>query len=223
MSKQQTEKSFRNLMSKVDDAIYTNKNKNSSNNNQTIETKKSETQNTENKENKQIIENENVVLDKQNIEIIKNKENTVEKSVSMENKNEENLETKRIKYLIEDYLKFNTGTIMKSEKDKMIAGKKFRDILLYSIDNPTKSVLDTVYKFFKTYKNKILVPQLVLPGTLNISSSIAERINCMYTLFMMITGTKQVSINTTTVRMLMGKLPVSKMDAILMYMQQKLK
>ena len=29
MSKQQTEKSFRNLMSKVDDAIYTNKNKNS--------------------------------------------------------------------------------------------------------------------------------------------------------------------------------------------------
>ena len=212
-------KSISQLMSQVDTAVKSNNN----NNNNTDKVPQVKVISTPNKV--EDIQNTVSQTDSQGYEVVKPSTAAVDNFMKKESttKNTIDMNVSRMQTLIDDYVKFNTGTIMKSEQDKQKAGKKFRDILLFSLEHPTPQVLDAMYRFFRKHKDKILAPKLVLPTTLSLSSSIAEKINCIYTLFKMITDdNKNARVNSITIRMLLGNTPTSKVDALLMYVEQKL-
>ena len=132
-------------------------------------------------------------------------------------------EAQRVAQFIKEYLDFNNGNIMRSENDKLIAGRKFRDILFYSLNHPTTEVLDQIYKFFLKNKDRILAPEIVLPNTLNFDKVTCERINCLYTLFRGLTEDPPFRINVANTRLLLKSADSTKVDALLMYFDNKQK
>ena len=132
-------------------------------------------------------------------------------------------EAQKVAQFIKEYLDFNNGNIMRSENDKLIAGRKFRDILFYGLNHPTQDVLDQIYKFFLKNKDRILAPEIVLPTTLNFDKVTCERINCLYTLFRGLTEDPPFRINVANTRLLLKSADSTKVDALLMYFDNKQK
>lgn len=132
-------------------------------------------------------------------------------------------DAQKVSQFINDYLNFNNGNIMRSENDKIVAGRKFRDILFYGLDHPATDVLDQIYKFFKKNKNRILAPEIVLPNTLTFDKVTCERINCLYTLFRSLTEETPFRINMANTRLLLKSVDSTKVDALLMYFENKQK
>ncbi len=132
-------------------------------------------------------------------------------------------DAKKVAQYIKDYLDFNNGNIMRSENDKIVAGRKFRDILFYGLDHPTTDVLDQIYKFFLKNKNRILAPEIALPNTLTFDKVTCERINCLYTLFRSLTEERPFRLNVANTRLLLKSVDSTKVDALLMYFDNKQK
>lgn len=129
----------------------------------------------------------------------------------------------QLRQLIDVYLKFNDGDIIRNREDTERAGTLFRTTLKYVMDYPTVPVMDEMYKFFKIHRNRILAPKFVFPSIITMPKQMAERMSCVYTLFsMMVTGS--TSINESMLRELLGKsFDAQKTEAFLIYFDQKTK
>lgn len=135
----------------------------------------------------------------------------------------ESPDAQRVAVLIQDYLDYNNGNIMRSESDKLVAGRKFRDILFFGLNHPTPDVLDHIYKFFVKNKDRILAPEIALPNTLSFDKVTCERINCLYTLFRSLTEEQPFRLNVANTRLLLKSVDTNKVDALLMYFDNKQK
>ena len=231
--------SFTQLMNSVDESVKSKET-------QIVPEKKPEpvvnNHNTvEPEETPEIPEGMSVVNDQDGQQVVKTVTNTISQAfktpaerLKEEASNQANYTTKaateklspdaqKVSQFIQQYLDFNNGNIMKSENDKLVAGRKFRDILFFGMNNPTTDVLDQIYKFFLKNKNRILAPEIVLPNTLTFDKVTCERINCLYTLFRSLTEEKPFRINMANTRLLLKSVDSTKVDSLLMYFENKQK
>lgn len=212
-NKKNRSSSFMDIMNSVDETVRDDVTS-------TKEIQQESTQMTETK----IEPNENQVslTDNNNINVVKPKVDVIESLASQKANENRDIVAERMSQLIESYLSVATNTgIRMTAKDREETGKRFRDVLLYALDNPTKNVLDTLYKFFRGNRTRILEPQFVLAGTLHFQKSVAERINCIYTLFRGLTDDQPFRANTTMIRHLLGNMNAQKLDSLLFYIDEK--
>lgn len=127
----------------------------------------------------------------------------------------------QLRQLIDVYLRFNSGDVVRTKEDTDRAGTLFRTTLKYVMDYPTVPVMDEMYKFFKTHRNRILAPKYVFPSIISMPKQMAERMSCIYTIFsMLVRG--NTNINVAMLRELLGKsFDSQKTEAFLLYFDQK--
>lgn len=127
----------------------------------------------------------------------------------------------QLRQLIDVYLRFNSGDIVRTREDTERAGTLFRTTLKYVMDYPTTPVMDEMYRFFKTHRDRILAPKYVFPSIISMPKQMAERMSCIYTVFSMLVKGSE-SINVAMLRELLGKsFDAQKTEAFLLYFDQK--
>lgn len=126
----------------------------------------------------------------------------------------------QMQQLIDVYLNFNNGDIMKTKEDNDRAGVLFREILKFALNNPEISVLNTLYKFFNINRDRILAPKYVMQSITSVDKRLAERLSCIYTMFRMMTGGER-KINSDVFRHMLGSAKQDTVDMLMMYFEQK--
>lgn len=126
----------------------------------------------------------------------------------------------QMQQLIDVYLNFNNGDIMKTKEDTDRAGVLFREVLKFALDNPEIAVLNVLYKFFNINRDRILAPKYVMQSITAVEKRLAERLSCVYTMFRMLTGGER-KINSDVFRHMLGSAKQDTVDMLMMYFEQK--